>query len=271
MSTGVKRCSLAFLMVLQSGLWCVQGEAQAGKTPKEFYPEGYVTGNAGQRLEIPEENTSEKGVGSVESPEISKDGFMKEGPEEIKPNTEAVKSDADKEKEESSFWDNAAGVEIRSLGLIVNAGDVLHGQTHMQELLGASQKYQIPISTVYAVGGMNAFNGKLPPAEWLMVKLAGGDFRVELAPPERYEVTLSPAWIVETPDGEVVLEAVTSLDKYLNREGKFVQAFLQDEVSVKAGGLPLGMQTGEKAAVDVQGKMQRAQDKLKALGSQPAQ
>jgi len=114
-----------------------------------------------------------------------------------------------------------------SITAILSADDPELFTRKLSGLSKMAQEKRLVVKRVYVVG--NAAN--IPVGlENLMQQDESGRLLMELGeiepaptPPEKYKVTTTPTWIVETEEGEVVLEGAPDLERYFNFSGQFLE------------------------------------------------
>lgn len=173
-----------------------------------------------QRLQAEAEKMQQQGMD-----QLFKDPAMKKWMKEFDAQTgEAEKTSAVDRKVQTATLEEelpepTRTLAVNSIGLIVSSMEREHYQRALQGLLHIADTREIKISSVYTLGNFDiATRSSLIPG----VVARGGVVRVLNEIPEGYEVTLSPTYIVKTPEGEVVLEAVSSLERYFSSSGEFL-------------------------------------------------
>lgn len=109
---------------------------------------------------------------------------------------------------------------VRSIGVIMNSLDQAHVDGTLARLVETSLDLSIPINTVYS-------RGPLPPltkrADMFGVSIQHGEMNFDTDLPLRFrEVKRSPTWILDTAQGEVILEGVQNPRGYLTQNAEFV-------------------------------------------------
>jgi hypothetical protein len=108
---------------------------------------------------------------------------------------------------------------VNSIGLIVNSMEREHYEAALQNLIRLADSRGLTLSTIYTLGNFEIAT-RSPLLPGLVAR--GAILRVLNEIPPGYEVTLSPSYIVKTPEGEVLLEAVSALEKYFSASGEFL-------------------------------------------------
>jgi hypothetical protein len=173
-----------------------------------------------QRLQAEAEKMQQQGMDQLfKDPAMKK--WMKEfdGQSEAAENTSVIERKVQEATLEEELPEPTRTLAVNSIGLIVNSMEREHYQRALQGLLHIADTREIKISSVYTLGNFEiATRSSLIPG----VVARGGVVRVLNEIPEGYEVTLSPTYIVKTPEGEIVLEAVSSLERYFSSSGEFL-------------------------------------------------
>ena len=110
-------------------------------------------------------------------------------------------------------------VDVRRLGAVLNVNDEKHALENLAQLVDVAVRHNLRLGKIYCVGVLPA-----RPQLGLLagVGLQGGRFESSSAPPAKYPVKKSPAWIVESVKGDIILEGFPSLDRFINSKGQFV-------------------------------------------------
>lgn len=114
-----------------------------------------------------------------------------------------------------------------SITAILSAEDAELLTRKLSSLSKMAQEKRLVVKAVYVVGNL----ANVPVAlENLMQQDESGRLLMELgkiepspSPPEKYKVTTTPTWIVETEEGEIVLEGAPDLERYFNFSGQFLE------------------------------------------------
>lgn len=158
-------------------------------------------------------------------PKSEQRGFENKDPSDIMPK----KSEERESPDEDAPSPNE--LKIKGMGILLNGVDEEHCFQQLNRLADIVTEKNIPTGRVIIVGGvenvgrlikkllLNSFNGS-----GLYPKV-GGFIEGSVTVPERYKVTLSPSWLIDTEKGEVVLEGVEKVERYITSRGTFVERF----------------------------------------------
>lgn len=106
---------------------------------------------------------------------------------------------------------------VLSVGAIISCLNKKHLDDKISELLQVREEKKIELGQFYLMG-CKALEG--PPAAARKIIGRGGDvFLGGTSWPDKYKVSTSPTWIVDTAEGEHLIEG-DSLSKYINAEGE---------------------------------------------------
>lgn len=110
--------------------------------------------------------------------------------------------------------------KVTRVGAILNTLSVDHFREKLNELVEVLDKYDLDGGIIYTLGNIHNLS-KVEEVSLVVVRGAIVEAVEEL--PEKYEqVTLSPTWILETAEGDILLEAVGPLGNHLNSKGEFI-------------------------------------------------
>lgn len=115
------------------------------------------------------------------------------------------------------------GVIVQSIGMLVSSNNPEHLKKSLKSLVDFSLKHKVPLERVHALGSY-----KLPKDDALDQMLAAtwildGQFSVIPKLPEGYnQIQNSPAWLINTDQGQYVLEAPSDPEAYFDEDGHFV-------------------------------------------------
>ncbi|MBN8549124.1 MAG: hypothetical protein J0M12_07415 [Deltaproteobacteria bacterium] len=133
----------------------------------------------------------------------------------VKPTISPMKAD----EQQGDLTGLMRALPVRSIGGVLNSADAEHYEKSLQQLSEFAEKKNLDVGTIYTLGDMKtATNSPFIPK----LVARGGVVRIVSNIPKGYDVSLSPTWVVKTSEGEVLLEAVGSLDKYFNPQGEFL-------------------------------------------------
>lgn len=114
---------------------------------------------------------------------------------------------------------NMAGKAVLSFNAVIDATDLAKAVKYVDEALEVSRRYKIKLTQVFLVGGFDLAFDQNGPVYKLTDAAVPSSF--PSAPPSGFNITTSPAWILETKEGQIVVEGA-SLSKYLNSRGELV-------------------------------------------------
>ncbi len=130
--------------------------------------------------------------------------------------------------------------KVLSVGGVINALDKDHFQEKMKELLEVVDRYDFDVGFIWAIGSVqNLVNS--PEAIFLVARQAM--IEAAEAPPEHYKITMSPTWVIRTPEGEILLEATGPLAANFNTKGEFIER--PNEMRVERKDAPARVDTEE--------------------------
>lgn len=116
------------------------------------------------------------------------------------------------------------GVQVRSIGAILGTSSSSNVDRDVRTLVATANQLNVSIGHVFfMVTGfqfMTAFSrDKIEP-----LKLRGGDPHIRISLPREYrDVKNSPAWIISTVKGDVLLEGALNPLDFFNSHGEFVE------------------------------------------------
>lgn len=112
----------------------------------------------------------------------------------------------------------SGGEKIKWIGAILGSLNEKDFRENLQGFLKVSDKHGLDIAIVYAIGDFSEkYNNE-------MVNIIGRNGSISFVEelPEKYNVKLSPSWIVATHNGAYILEGV-ELEKYINQKGEYIE------------------------------------------------
>lgn len=112
----------------------------------------------------------------------------------------------------------AKGKQVITIGAIIDGTNKRHYEQCIQSLFKLSDKFEFDLDKIYITSLLN----NIDKESILSLLVRGATVSPVPAPPEEYNVTASPTWIVQTEDGQVVLEGIVDLGRYFNSRGEFV-------------------------------------------------
>lgn len=112
------------------------------------------------------------------------------------------------------------GAPIFFVNAIINGMDREHMYRQLMELSHVVLKQKVPLGAVYLIGSnwelteqemqeLRAKVGFYPGVWWSTV-------------PSGYRITRSPTWVLQTREGQILLEGIEGLRDYINKNGEFV-------------------------------------------------
>lgn len=119
-------------------------------------------------------------------------------------------------------------IKVHGIGMLLNIKDRKHYQQFARKLLQFSDRYNILISRVYLVGNIEPYKDDLLTKEMM---LRGGRPAAGMVIPKKYKVSKSPSWILDTDEGEYVLDGALELNKFFTAKGEFIdqEAFIEHD------------------------------------------
>jgi len=116
---------------------------------------------------------------------------------------------------------NTRGNKIKYISLIINADKILHTRQNIQRIHSLSKKHNLKIKDVYLIGN---YHLGIDPQYLTSVFVMGGKLNLNRKVPKKYgAVSKSPAWILGTKDGDVIIEGINEIERYINNKGEFVE------------------------------------------------
>lgn len=184
------------------------------KNPKHFYPKNFANGN-----DILE------GDSHTKKPNTRVDASHQSGaPSTAEAND--LSSDSTKEQPHDSNQalpklTELSGLKIDAASLILTTSDQANAERSYQEFLTLRDKFGIKLSEVYLIGDPRG----LMRSEVIYSQGAdGGMFRYLNEMPKAFEsIKTSPTIILETNDGNILLEGFRSISSVFNAKGEFIE------------------------------------------------
>ena len=125
------------------------------------------------------------------------------------------------------------GVPVYAIGMIVNSVKSDHFDAAAKQLKTFLAAHDMRAGTIYMVG----YSDTTYASPYVLPLIAmGASFENVVEVPEQYKTALSPTFIVSTAEGEVLLEAVGSLNQYFNGKGEYVDPKRKEQGIPKIGG-----------------------------------
>jgi hypothetical protein len=110
--------------------------------------------------------------------------------------------------------------KVQSIGVIVDVNTPEHFQSVADALVEMSDANDIVLGTVWALSATAIY---MHPAYNKLHARGMIHNTVEKLPEKYSQVKNSPTYIIETEQGEILLEGVTKLDRYINSNGQFIE------------------------------------------------
>jgi len=178
--------------------YCTNVESQEYQRADQVYPENFVQIPLGQTKDGPRKETKSPTI--LDTKSDSNEHSLDDNSKIISPN-------------EANF----SGKKILRIGGIVDDLKSHGFEDFSKSLILIADKYDFNIGTVYVVKGSTT-QESLINSLWIR----GGMVKYVSSPPNKYNVTISPAWIIQTEDGQIVLEGISNIEKYINQRGEFL-------------------------------------------------
>lgn len=197
--------------------------AQDSKAPKEFFDQDYAKSplKSDSGVGVPREGRKPR---NRATPQVAPNpaGGKASTPDGSK--ADAVAAD-DAPADNSSalgalFPREGKSLPIVRIGVILNTLNQQHASEVLDELSALATKYDYEIGTIFSIGNP----GSVAHSDAFMkLLLRGAKLHDQVRVPEAYNaVRLSPTWIVQTQDGQVLLEATGPLKSFLNERGELL-------------------------------------------------
>jgi len=156
---------------------------------------------------------------SVSPPLLDEPPTDKEGKRRDTPVEDQKAVAPDEEEQSASVFDSDAQ-PVQSIGAILNGLDKAHYETQLTILFEVAERYDFNLGPIYAIG---ASSHKDDLGRYFPLILRGAKIEYPTEPPEEYDVSMSPTWLINTKKGQYVLEATGTLDRYFNSRGHFIE------------------------------------------------
>jgi hypothetical protein len=116
----------------------------------------------------------------------------------------------------------AEGTPVLWLTGIINAVDKAHLDKAYSELAVTLNEKKVPLGAIFLIGSVYDFSAEERESFVRKYGIDLGTFRETV--PEVYatRVTRSPTWVLQTDEGQILLEAISPLHEYFNENGEFV-------------------------------------------------
>ncbi|MDC0357847.1 hypothetical protein OAO01_03455 [Oligoflexia bacterium] len=219
------RNNLCLFLLLLPLCFGIHANAQDQKKPGNFFPKDYINKpgkQAAPSRKQPKDFSKPKRPAQLKKGKDAKgknilDLFALDGEVVVdKKETGALPA-------KSAF---SSGIPLKSIGVILNSSDNMHFLSNLKNLIQTAIKYDLSISRVYAIGKLPRLDADEEQFSytkdmftlWLLDGLLLPSDKI----PKEYNVTRSPTWILNTSEGEILLEGMLTLEKHLNSKGEFV-------------------------------------------------
>lgn len=112
------------------------------------------------------------------------------------------------------------GVEVVKIGGYLDARDAKGFEANINDLKDVASKYDLAIGDLYGVGNYGWLFNR--PDIVFMITARNGNPRIAHSVPKELNISSSPAWLVTTKHGTIILEGTGKLDDLFNPDGKLV-------------------------------------------------
>lgn len=154
--------------------------------------------------------------------------LMEGDAQQSKDSKEVLKQSAAVTQEELTGFSKV--VPIKNVAAIISSAETPHFEKSIKQLIDLVDKKQVKLATIKTIGDFNlVMNNPLLPA----LVARGGMIAFLDEVPEGYPVTLSPTYIVNTEEGQILLEAVGEIGKYFNQNGDFLEPQIRKQSTPK--------------------------------------
>lgn len=110
------------------------------------------------------------------------------------------------------------GVEVKSIGGYIDARNQAQFARSIEELKITAERFDFAIGKVVGIGNFGWLFNR--PELVLPLILRDGQPTVLNSVPKDLNITSSPAWLIETPQGTIILEGTGPLDELFTDDGK---------------------------------------------------
>lgn len=117
----------------------------------------------------------------------------------------------------------SSGPKVKAIGAIINGQDLPHFSQAAEALWKFTRERNLDVGVLCVVADPRRMKEILNSIEVRRLLGRGAYFNLRISVPPKYKVTRSPAWILTTDEGEVVLEAVASPERFINIRNEFVE------------------------------------------------
>jgi hypothetical protein len=172
-------------------------------------------------------------------------------------------------------------IPIHNLTLIMNGSRDLESTTLLKTMATLLKKFDIQPKAVYTMQPPifltdTITDGQIQSYDFMSIMIRGAEVSMNREIPAQYEIEKLPAWIAETPEGDVILEGYNDISSFFNAQGELKRSLListqeniNDEIlppQQKEGPPPLSLQ--EKDSLFIQNAKKQLLEKLRERGSQ---
>lgn len=130
-----------------------------------------------------------------------------------------------------------SGKAIVSISLIVSNLDFKSLKTSLEALLRIYNEKSVRTSTLYLLGLPSEHYPEELRTMFSRLSMLGAKQSLSEEPPANFKVNTVPSWIVTTNEGDVVLEGLSSPERFINSKGEFIDpkdVVSDDEESIEA-------------------------------------
>lgn len=197
--------------------------AQHPDESSQFYPRHFVT----ETLRSSEERTPNTVV-PMQSPAMT----PKAASTQVAPGrslgleggaVEVIKDEIKSDSKDLMAAANSPGLVVTALSVIVSTANHEHFLQAIEQFNSIMSSRNLQPGTLYMIGPAINPVDLFQSGNVLGPLLSRGGLPMSLFEiPKKYDVKASPTWIIETESGEILLEAVPSLEKYFNAKGEFI-------------------------------------------------
>lgn len=210
---------LILYFLTASSAWC----ENSNEKPKEFYSNDYASSTFQHGSSKLKDKHTKKALDKKKTTQLGEDQAAPSLPDA---SFTELKSE---EKEQVPLLpiendltpiDFEKRLKVRSIGVILNSDDKEHALEKLRELSELATEHDWTIGAIYALGDLA--NIALTK-EMRMLQVRGAMLTQRDSLPKRYEaIKLSPTWLVNTDEGEVILEATGKLKRNFNSSGEYL-------------------------------------------------
>jgi hypothetical protein len=215
-----KGFSRLFLLVA-----CSVTQPVLAQTPRnqEFFKKNYAVNPLSSSSKGTSEGYKDKGLSHKRDTNYN---HNKETP--VKEGFVGVDTTPEIKESHSSVLQKVVGTPtpIHSFGAIINCHDEKHCAKNFNTLFSLVENFNYKLSDVYLIA--NPLKDRIPlendgslQSQQRALELTQA-LLVKNKPPEGYQIGTSPSWIVETPKDIIVLEGIETIERYLDKSGKFL-------------------------------------------------